>query len=267
MSDSLLELVREAKRNEKNINKERKEREQKELKEFEETWNKEFRGVNRMTLRQKSAEGGGIKSKKSQKTLSVFPDKSPQLQEKGVPTKLNTFTTKNVAIRNSKGMEFNAIINDRLAYRRAPRGQNVEDFSEIIYGPNVMQLTSTNYKKIKKGSQIYYDRGSAALRGPFMFKNIARGPELLMEVKDTAYNKKYLFSIPVNKLDSEKLYLITGNSGHKNKSITKTKKKPTKNRKRKTAKKRKTIRKGKRKSIKTKRIKHSNKRRKRKTRK
>lgn len=257
MSDSLLELVREAESNQKKINKERKEREQKELKEFEETWNKEFKGVNRMTLRQKSAEGGGSKSKKSQKTLSVFPDKSPQLQEKGIPTKLNTFTTKNVAIRNSKGMEFNAIINDRLAYRRAPRGQNVEDFSEIIYGPNVMQLTSTNYKKIKKGSQLYYDRGSAALRGPFVFKNIARGPELLMEVKDTAYNKKYLFSIPVNKLDSEKLYLIT----------SKTKKKPRKNRKRKTAKKRKTTKKGKRKGIKTKHLRRTNKRRKRKTRK
>ena len=177
-----------------------------------------------MTIRQKSAEGGS-KSKKSQKTLSVFPDKSPQLQEKGVPTKLNTFTSKNVAIRDSRGREFNAIINDRLAYRRAPRGQNVEDFSEIIYGPNVVQLTSNKYKKLKKGSQIYYDRGSAALRGPFIFKNITRGPELLMEVKDTAYNKTYLFSISVTKLNSEKLYLIVGGKSPSKKHKTpKTKK-------------------------------------------
>ena len=35
---------------------------------------------------------------------------------------------KNVAIRNAEGKEFNAIINDRLAYKRAPRGQNVDDF-------------------------------------------------------------------------------------------------------------------------------------------
>ena len=95
-------------------------------------------------------------SKKKQKTktptsLSIFPDKSPQLQEPGIPTKLNAFTTKNVAIRNAKGMEYNAIINDRLAYRRAPRGQNIDDFSEIIYGPKIVQLTSQNYKKIKKG--------------------------------------------------------------------------------------------------------------------
>lgn len=261
MSDSLLELVREAKRNEEKINNEKERKKQIELDEFEKEWQKEFNGVNRMTLRQKSAEGGG-KSKKTQKTLSVFPDKSPQLQEKGVPTKLNTFTTKNVAIRDSKGREFNAIINDRLAYRRAPRGQNVEDFSEIIYGPNVVQLTSNNYKKLKKGSQIYYDRGSAALRGPFIFKNITRGPELLMEVKDTAYNKTYLFSIAITKLNTEKLYLITsGNTPGKKHKHSKTKKKKSKNKKSKKSKK---------KSIRRNKTKRSNKlkvKRKRKTRK
>ena len=102
MSDSLLELVMEAKRNEKK-NKEKKEKKQRsELKKFEKEWKNQFGSLNKMTLRQKSAEGGS-KSKKSQKTLSVFPDKSPQLQEKGVTTKLNSFTTKNVAIRDSKG--------------------------------------------------------------------------------------------------------------------------------------------------------------------
>ena len=228
------------------MNKEKEMKKESELEEFEKEWNKIFKGVNRMTLRQKSAEGGGKsqKSQKSQKTLSVFPDKSPQLQEKGVPTKLNTFTTKNVAIRDSKGREFNAIINDRLAYRRAPRGQNVEDFSEIIYGPNVVQLTTNNYKKLKKGSQIYYDRGSAALRGPFIFKNITRGPDLLMEVKDTAYNKIYLFSIPVTKLNTEKLYLIIGGKSpskkQKKKSETKKQKKKSKKSTKKNMKRRKT---------------------------
>lgn len=223
MSDSLLELVREAKRNKEEIKKEEERKKKIEMDEFEKEWKKQFGSLNKMTLRQKSAEGGS-KSKKSQKTLSVFPDKSPQLQEKGVPTKLNTFTSKNVAIRNSQGMEYNAIINDRLAYRRAPRGQNVEDFSEIIYGPNVIQLTLNNYKKIKKGNQLYYDRGSAALRGPFIFKNVLRGPELLMEVKDTAYDKTYLFSLPVSKLNNEKLYLIIGGKTRKSlKSKSKTK--------------------------------------------
>ena len=261
MSDSLLELVREAKRNEGKIKEENEKKMQKEIENFEKEWKKHFGPLNKMTLRQKSAEGGS-KSNKSQKTLSVFPDKSPQLQEKGVPTKLNTFTTKNVAIRDSKGREFNAIINDRLAYRRAPRGQNVEDFSEIIYGPNVVQLTSNNYKKLKKGSQIYYDRGSAALRGPFIFKNITRGPELLMEVKDTAYNKTYLFSIAITKLNTEKLYLITsGNTPGKKHKHSKTKKKKSKNKKSKKSKK---------KSIRRNKTKRSNKlkvKRKRKTRK
>lgn len=210
-----------------------------------------------------SAEGGS-KSKKSQKTLSVFPDKSPQLQEKGVPTKLNSFTTKNVAIRDSKGREFNAIINDRLAYRRAPRGQNVEDFSEIIYGSNVEQLTTNNYKKLKTGSQIYYDRGSAALRGPFIFKNITRGPELLMEIKDTAYNKTYLFSIAVTKLNSEKLYLIIGGKSPSKKQKTpKTKKNKSK---RKNLKSNKSNKKSIKRS-KTRRLNKSKAKRKRKTRK
>ena len=154
----------------------------------------------------------GKKKSKPMTSISVFPDKSPQLQEKGVPTRLNSFTTKNVSIRDSRGRESNAIINDRLAYRRAPRGQNVEDFSEILYGPNVVQLSKKNYKKMKKGDTLYYDRGSVALRGPFKFISVNRGPEILLEVGDTAYNKRYLFSISPNKLDKEKLYLITSKS-------------------------------------------------------
>ena len=163
------------------------------------------------SIRRKKAFGR--KKSKTPTSLSIFPDKSPQLQDKGVPTKLNSFTTKNVAIRDSKGREFNAIINDRLAYRRAPRGQNVEDFSEILYGPSVVQLSKVNYKKMKKGDSLYFDRGSVALRGPFKFINVTRGPEILLEVADTAYNKKYLFSISVNRLSKEKLYLITNKSG------------------------------------------------------
>jgi hypothetical protein len=163
------------------------------------------------SIRRKKAFGR--KKSKTPTSLSIFPDKSPQLQDEGVPTKLNSFTTKNVAIRDSKGREFNAIINDRLAYRRAPRGQNVEDFSEILYGPSVVQLSKANYKKMKKGDSLYFDRGSVALRGPFKFINVTRGPEILLEVADTAYNKKYLFSISVNRLSKEKLYLITNKSG------------------------------------------------------
>ena len=34
--------------------------------------------------------------KRPPSSLSIFPDKSPQLQKQGEPTKLNQFTTKNV---------------------------------------------------------------------------------------------------------------------------------------------------------------------------
>jgi hypothetical protein len=244
MSDAELKrLVQEAKKNESKIQANIKDKKRKELEAFEREWNLLIGPSGKMTIRQRSAEGGAKKKskkkskkktkkvkfsiKKSKKqtikkaptSLSIFPDKSPQLQEPGVPTKLTSYTTKNVAIRDERGREYNAIINDRLAYRRAPRGQNVDDFSEILYGPKVVQLTSQNYRKVKKGSKLYYDRGSAALRGPFIFKNLTRGPELLMEVKDTAYNKTYLFSIAVNRLDKEKVYLILGN-----KSISKSRK-------------------------------------------
>ena len=180
----------------------------------------------------------GKRKSKTPTSLSIFPDKSPQLQEKGVPTKLNAFTTKNVSIRDSKGREFNAIINDKLSYKRAARGQNVEDFSEVMYGPSIKPLTKINYKKLKKGDKIYYDRGSSAMRGPFFFVNITRGPEILMEVKDTSYDKKYLFSIAVNRLDKEKIYIISKNS--KSRSKTRKANKPKKPKKRRNTKKRQT---------------------------
>jgi hypothetical protein len=178
----------------------------------------------------------GKRKSKTPTSLSIFPDKSPQLQEKGVPTKLNAFTTKNVSIRDSKGREFNAIINDKLSYKRAARGQNVEDFSEVMYGPSVKPLTKINYKKLKKGDKIYYDRGSSAMRGPFLFINISRGPEILMEVKDTSYDKKYLFSIAVNRLDKEKIYITSKNSNSHSKTRHKQKRKMTKKLPKKTTK-------------------------------
>ena len=154
--------------------------------------------------------------KKPPSSLSVFPDKSPQLQEPGEPTKLNPYTTKNVSLRDEKNNEYNAIINGRLAYRRAPRGQNIQDFSDIIYGPVVKQVDSTNYKKLKKGNKLYYDRGSVVMRGPFIFKGMRRGPELLLEVGDAVYNKKYLFTISTKKLKNEKIYMITTKDSNKN---------------------------------------------------
>ena len=153
--------------------------------------------------------------KKPPSSLSIFPDKSPQLQKPGEPTKLNQFTTKNVSLRDEKNNEYNAIINGRLAYRRAPRGQNIQDFSDIIYGPLVKQVNSKNYKKLKKGNKLYYDRGSVVMRGPFIFKGLRRGPELLLEIGDAVYKKKYLFTISTKKLKDEKLYMIVGKDSKK----------------------------------------------------
>ncbi len=155
------------------------------------------------------------KKQKTASSLSVFPDKSPQLQKKGEATKLTAFTTKNVAIRDDKGREYNNIINDRLAYRRAPRGQDVEDFSDILYGPNVVLLTNKNYNQLKKNNRVYYDRGSVVLRGPFIFEGQRRGPELLFNIKDTAYDKTYKFSISVSDLKNEKLYMVLDNKKQK----------------------------------------------------
>jgi hypothetical protein len=187
----------------------------------------------RGTFRLRHGIAFGKRKSKTPTSLSIFPDKSPQLQEKGTPTKLNAFTTKNVSIRDSAGKEFNAIINGKLAYKRAARGQNVEDFSEVMYGPNVQVLTKSNYKKLKKGGKIYYDRGSAAMRGPFFFLNVTRGPEILMEVSDTSYDKKYLFSILVNRLDKEKIYMVSKNSKtRKSKPKRKPKRKPKTRKKR-----------------------------------
>lgn len=192
--------------------------------------NKTLKGGKKNTRRKKRSIKELTKKDriKTPSSLSIFPDKSPQLQKKGEITNLTAFTTKNVAIRDENNKEYNNVINDRLAYRRAPRGQNVQDFSDILYGPNVVQLSKKNYKKLKKGDVMYYDRGSVVLRGPFIFEGHRRGPELLFRVKDTVYDKEYKFSILVSNLHNEKLYMIT------NKKHGKTQKKTDSKSKRKT---------------------------------
>jgi len=141
-------------------------------------------------------------------SLSIFPDKSPQLQKPGEPTKLTRFTTKNLAVQDNKGRAFNAIVNGRLAYRRAPRGQNVQDFSDTIYGSPVKELTVKNYKELRKGDFVYYDRGSVLFRGPFVYKGLRRGPELLLEINDSVYDKKYSFVLSVKRLKEERLFMV-----------------------------------------------------------
>ncbi len=148
------------------------------------------------------------KKTKPPSSISIFPDKSPQLQKDNEPTRLNKFTTKNVAIKDKNNNEYNTILNNRLAYKRPARGQDLDNDTTIIYGPIVESITKSNYKTIKKGDIIYYDRNSVVLRGPFVFQGVRRGPELLFKIKDVVYPKEYLFSIFVDRLDKENLYLV-----------------------------------------------------------
>jgi hypothetical protein len=145
---------------------------------------------------------------KSPTSLSIFPEKSPQMQGEN-PSILNVFTTKNVQVHNKYGHFWNIIENDKLAYKRSARGAAIGTYPKIVYGPPVERLTSSNYKKLKKGSEVYYDRGSIVFRGPFIYEKTLRGPVLMFTIKDAGYlNKVYKFVISVSKLKSEQLYLV-----------------------------------------------------------
>ena len=168
---------------------------------------------------------------RSPTSLSIFPERSPQLQG-DEPSMLNKFTTKYISVRNKQGQQWNTVENNKLAYKRSARGAPIGSYPKIIFGPKVERLTKNNYKKLKKGTQIYYDRESVAFRGPFTFEKIIRGPNIILTGKDIGYlNKVYKFTLPVNKLKKEILYFEIGN-----KSIRKTLKRKHTVKRRKTAK-------------------------------
>ncbi len=170
---------------------------------------------------------------RSPTSLSIFPERSPQLQDKE-PNILNVFTTKNIS---APANEWNTVENNKLAYKRSARGAPIGSYPKIIYGPPVERLTKKNYKKIKKGAQLYYDRGSVVFRGPFTYQKTLRGPSLLLTTNDIGYRHNvYKFVIPLNKLKSEILYFETGQkSRRRTRKKTVNKKKTVK---RKTRKKR-----------------------------
>ncbi len=154
---------------------------------------------------------------RSPTSLSIFPERSPQLQG-DEPSILNKFTTKNIGVRNKQGQQWNTVENNKLAYKRSARGAPIGSYPKIIFGPKVERLTKNNYKKLKKGTQIYYDRESVAFRGPFTFEKNIRGPNIVLTGRDIGYlNKVYKFTLPVNKLKNEILYFEIGN-----KSVRKT---------------------------------------------
>ena len=168
---------------------------------------------------------------RSPTSLSIFPERSPQLQG-DEPSILNKFTTKYISIQNKRGQQWNTVENNKLAYKRSARGAPIGSYPKIIFGPKVERLTKNNYKKLKKGTQIYYDRESVAFRGPFTFEKIIRGPNIILTGRDIGYlNKVYKFTVPVNKLKKDILYFEIGN-----KSVRKTLKRKHTVKRRKTAK-------------------------------
>ena len=147
---------------------------------------------------------------RSPTSLSIFPERSPQLQDKE-PNVLNSFTTKNISVNNKSGQQWNTVENNKLAYKRSARGSPAGSYPKINYGPVVERLTKQNYKKLNKGSELYYDRGSVVFRGPFTYHKTLRGPALLFTASDIGYKQNdYKFVLPVNKLKTEVLYLDTG---------------------------------------------------------
>ena len=166
---------------------------------------------------------------RSPTTLSIFPEKSPQLQG-SESSPLNLFTTKNVVM--GEGQNWNAIENGKLAYKRPARGADISHFPRIIYGPRVERLTKTNYRRLKKGSKLYYDRSSVVYRGPFTFQRLLRGPILLLTAQDMGYKDlTYKFTLPVKNLKKEMLYLVT-KSGKSRKAHTSRRRKSVKRKRR-----------------------------------
>ena len=162
---------------------------------------------------------------KSPTTLSIFPEKSPQLQGEE-PSILNAFTAKNVQTSGKNGQSWNGVENGKLAYKRSARGAPVGNFPKIIYGPRVERLTQENYKRLSKDTHIFYDRSSVVFRGPFIYQKILRGPNLLLTTKDVNYmNKVYKFVIPVSKLKTEPLYFVVKGKSHKQKTLKRKRKK------------------------------------------
>jgi len=149
------------------------------------------------------------KGSRSPTSVSVFPDKSPQLA-KGELVRLNKFTTKNVMAAATGDQFWNTVIDGHIAYRRASRGGESSGGVKSIKGPRVERLTKSNYKKLKKGSKVFYDRGSVLFRGPFTFVRETRGPILEFTVKDAGYPDIYKFSIRVSNLSDQPLYMLIG---------------------------------------------------------
>ena len=69
---------------------------------------------------------------RSPTSLSIFPERSPQLQG-DEPSILNKFTTKYISIQNKRGQQWNTVENNKLAYKRSARGAPIGSYPKIIF--------------------------------------------------------------------------------------------------------------------------------------
>ena len=160
--------------------------------------------------------------------------KSPQLYGKDAVT-LNLYTTKNAEIGCFPHF-YNLFINNRLAYRRPARGGAPDDDAKLRLGPKAERITKENYKTLRKGQKVYYDRASVFFRGPFIFQRLTRGSHLNFTVRDVGYDNIYQFIITPSQLEKQKLYVITQNlekTAKKNRKTVHRKKHKTRRRRRK----------------------------------
>ena len=131
---------------------------------------------------------------KSPTSLSIIPEKSPQMQGEN-PSVLNVFTTKNVQVHNKYGHFWNIIENDKLAYKRSARGAAIGTYPKIVYGPPVERLTSRNYKKLKK--TIKRELGKdAKLEYHIVLENSSGSKPYVSKIP--SINQKKIDNMPVN---------------------------------------------------------------------
>ena len=135
-------------------------------------------------------------------SLSAFPDKSPQLQHPE-KTRLNLFTTQNINMKDpDTGREYNKVISGKFTYKDTKKRIWTEQ--PLLFGPKTEKLTKTTYKKLK-GMKLWYDRGSTAFRGYFIFQSLSK-VHIRNESKRYRIRSVYDFIIKVSELKDHYLF-------------------------------------------------------------
>ena len=102
-------------------------------------------------------------------SISILKERSIQLQ-KDEPSILNKFTTKNVTVRDKNQNVWNTVENNKLAYKRSPRGAPIGTYPKIVYGPKVERLSKDNYKRLKKVQKFIMTENLLHLEDHFFSK-------------------------------------------------------------------------------------------------